>query len=105
MDDADLSLLEADIANTLGATHASRVRRRAAELKELDVPATLEKLVGDIQQEILDLHLRSVWPLCPAHPQHPLWFTEGAWRCPANAATSVALGSLAPMPKHPPRAQ
>jgi len=61
--------------------------------------------VGDVQQEILDLHVRTVWPPCPAHPQHPLWFTDGAWRCPVDANTVVALGSLAPDPTNPPRAQ
>jgi len=105
MNSTDLSLLETDIANTLGAIHATRVRRRGSELEMLDVSVSLEKLVGDVQQEILDLHLRTVWPPCPAHPNHPLWFTDGAWRCPVDANTLVALGSLVSLPTNPPRAQ
>jgi hypothetical protein len=105
MTEADLALLETDIANTIGASHTARVRRRAAELSELDIAPTLEQLVGDVQQEILDLHLRTVWPPCPAHPQHPLWFADGAWRCSVDASTAVALGSLPPPRTNPTRAR
>jgi hypothetical protein len=105
MIDDDIALLESDIARTVGVAEAPRVRRRAAEIIAFGLPLELEKLVDDVQQEILDLHIRTVWPACPAHPQHPLWFSEGAWRCRVQSTIAVALGSLASTPTNPPRAQ
>lgn len=101
MTDEDISLLEADIAGTLGANEAVRVQRHAVAHKKAEIPGGLEKLVEDVQQEVMDLHIRSVWPPCPAHANHPLWFSGRAWRCPADATVFVALGSLASSSSHP----
>src|SRR4051812_32733631 len=42
----------------------------------------IEKVVEDVQQDILDSII--VWPVCPHHPNHPLWFHDGGWYCEQN---------------------
>jgi hypothetical protein len=52
-----------------------------------------------VQQRLHDTFIHTTWPICPLHPQHPLWLDgdhDGAvWRC-AQAGMDIApLGSLA----------
>jgi hypothetical protein len=53
----------------------------------------VEKVVEDVQQRLHDEFIDTTWPACPEHPNHPLDFTDGAWRCPRGAVV-VGLGKL-----------
>ena len=93
-----IALLKQDIAATLGASHAARVDARAHMLLPFgaDWPrdAFAAKLIDDVQQEFHDTFVDTTWPHCPAHPNHPLWFEDGAWRCNTSGAAVAALGDL-----------
>ena len=88
------ALLLEDVAHTLGEQHQAAVLARAAELREADL-ATPEKLVEDVQQYFHDACVDTVWPACPRHGQHPLWFRAGVWWCEAEQTPVVPLGRLA----------
>lgn len=97
-DQPAIAPLKQDVAATLGATHAARVDARARMLLPFgaDWPqdAFAAKLIGDVQQELHDTFVDTTWPHCPAHPNHPLWFEDGAWRCNTSGAAVAALGDL-----------
>src|SRR5688500_7530168 len=87
--------LKADVAATLGARHVEAVERNAATFLEfVGSDATAVILVEDVQQEFHDTFVDTTWPHCPVHPNHPLWFDAGAWRCSENGAAIAALGEL-----------
>jgi hypothetical protein len=52
------------------------------------------KVLEDVQQRLHDEFIDTTWPACPQHPNHPLGFTGGAWRCPRDAAVVAELGEL-----------
>jgi hypothetical protein len=51
-----------------------------------------EKVVEDVQQDILDSIV--VWPPCPHHPNHPLWFHNGSWHCEQLGVAIAPVGAL-----------
>lgn len=92
-----VALLKQDVAATLGGSHADRVEARARLLLPFsDWPqdSFAAKLIQDVQQEIHDTFVDTAWPHCPAHPNHPLWFESGAWRCSTSGDAVAALGDL-----------
>ncbi len=54
----------------------------------------VEKVVEDVQQRLQDEFIDTTWPACPRHSNHPLDYTNGAWRCPRDDAIVTQLGSL-----------
>ncbi len=88
-----IQLLERDLAATLGARYVPWVRRRAQTVAVLHVVDRPQKLVDDIQDDVLEL-VQNVWPACPRHRNHPLWFEDGAWRCKAASSIEIPLGEL-----------
>jgi hypothetical protein len=56
------------------------------------------KLAEDVQQHLHDTFAHTIWPLCPLHPQHPLWLdtehNRAVWRCPQAEMDIAPLGSL-----------
>ena len=88
--------LKRDVAATLGDRHAAIVDANAARLLPFIDPADwfAVKLAGDVQQEIHDTFVDTTWPHCPEHPNHPLWFEDGAWRCATTGAAVARLGDL-----------
>lgn len=90
------TLLVRDVVTTLGATRRAVVVDRANEVRALDLVDAGTKLVEDIQQYVHDSHIDTTWPQCPAHRNHPLWYSAGQWRCSEPDGPRVALGSLAP---------
>ena|SRR6266571_7944369 len=54
----------------------------------------VEKVVEDVQQHLQDEFIDTTWPACPRHPNHPLNYTEGAWRCPSDGTQVAPLGEL-----------
>lgn len=47
-----------------------------------------------MQQEFHDTFVDTTWPHCPAHPNHPLWLEDGAWRCSELGKPAAKLGDL-----------
>lgn len=90
-----MGLLLRDVVATLGETHRATVVDRANEVRALDLDDASTKLVDDIQQYIHDSHVHTTWPQCPAHDNHPLWYSAGEWRCSQPDGPRISLGSLA----------
>src|SRR5438034_5088833 len=61
----------------------------------IDVPERfVEKVVEDVQQRLHDDWVDTVWPRCPRHGTHPLWFHDGAWFCDKDRVPVAQLGAL-----------
>ena len=94
---AQAGALTRDVTATVGARHAALVDRHLRRLLPLhggSADALAAKVAGDVQQELHDAFVDTTWPHCPAHPNHPLWFDEGAWRCTSGGAFVASLGDL-----------
>ena len=89
-----LELLLRDIKSTLGARYDHVVERyaAAADLFEDNVTAYRDRVVHDVQQYFHDTFVDTVWPVCPNHPNHPMWFENGAWH--ADGKPVAKLGDL-----------
>lgn len=89
--------LARDVVSTLGERYGGMVDRHAQRLLPLagaDEAALLAKLAADVQQELHDTFVDTTWPYCPEHPNHPMWFDAGAWRCASGGTTVAPLGEL-----------
>jgi len=91
-----VSLLRADVEGTIGPGHdgaiieaAARRRRHAESHAQYVVD-----VVDDVQQYVHDAFVDTTWPACPHHPNHPLWFSDGWWRCERFEAPVARLGTL-----------
>jgi hypothetical protein len=76
-------LLIADVLATIGPGHEDAIRRTARAHAEAarDAEDLEQRVVDDIQQYFHDTFVDTTWPTCPLHPNHPLWFASGWWRC------------------------
>jgi hypothetical protein len=90
-----VALINRDLAATMGpestpiALEASgRQRLFAVSLDDYE-----QRVVDDVQQSIHDEFLDTTWPACPQHPNHPLWYSAGWWRC-QRAGAVARLGDL-----------
>lgn len=92
-----VSLLEADVAATLGEAHREAVSDEIASALEFTdtVDDFAQRLVDGVQQRFHDTFANTTWPACPRHPNHPLWFRDGAWWCEADGIAVARLGELA----------
>ena len=54
----------------------------------------VDRVVEDVQNFILDDVI--TWPVCPHHPQHPLWYHDGSWFCEQERLLVAPLGELPP---------
>ena len=89
--------LKRDVAATLGRAYKVVVERHAHRMLPFaDWPQSAlgARLVGDVQRELHETFVDTAWPHCPAHPNHPLWFEGGAWRCSSDGAAVAPLGDL-----------
>ena len=91
-----VSLLRADVQATIGPGHDEAIIEAAARRRlYADVPAQyVGDVVDDIQQYFHDGFVDTTWPACPHHPNHPLWFSDGWWRCERNQEPIARLGAL-----------
>jgi len=89
-----LARLERDVSTVLGPEAGARIEHYVAIFRTLDREDFEDYLAEHVQQEILDTHVHTSWPPCPAHPGHPLWFASGAWRCAVDPSVAVALGRV-----------
>lgn len=88
--------LKRDVTATAGSARAAVVDRHAARLLPFDWPQDVlaAKLIDDVQQELHEAFVDTAWPHCPAHPNHPLWFEDAAWRCSDLGRPVAAPGDL-----------
>lgn len=89
------ALLARDVAATLGAAHVAEVTTEEAALRVEDYADRDTMLVERVQQTFHDLFIDTAWPSCPRHPNHPLWYRDGAWWCEADEVAVARLGELA----------
>ena len=50
--------------------------------------------MDDTQQAFMDCFIDVTWPSCPRHPNHPLWYRDGAWYCEHYGEALAELGAL-----------
>ena len=96
--DADrvLRLLVHDLVDTIGRGQEPVVEEAVARIRIFtDDPADFEqRVVNDVQQCLHDAFVDTSWPACPEHPNHPLWYSEGWWRCERSGTRVAPLGEL-----------
>ena len=94
--EADLELLEQDVVNTVGEAYRSLVADNARSARPFNKGAEfLERVAEQVQQDLMDWHVDSTWPTCPRNSNHPLWFSDGAWRC-GRDKVAIPLGQIGP---------
>lgn len=93
---AGLNALRRDLSATGHADRVAWVNIAAAHAAEyVDDPVDLvRKVVDDVQQRLQDEFVDTTWPACPRHPNHPLEYEAGVWRCPRDGEIA-RLGALA----------
>jgi hypothetical protein len=91
-------LLAEDVAATLGEAHRQAVSDEIPNALEFTdtVEDFARRLVDGVQQFFHDTFADTTWPACPRHPNHPLWFRDGAWWCEADGVAVARLGELRP---------
>jgi hypothetical protein len=91
-----IQLLQADVSATVTLNCEAVIVEAATRLRlfEDDPGMYEERVVADVQQTLHDDFIDSTWPACPQHPNHPLWFSGGWWRCVASAMAVAELGRL-----------
>ena len=96
--DQKVQLLAADVGGTLGEQYLPIVWSLAGHVVELANEITIfdpiQKCVDDVQQHFQDTFVDTTWPACPLHPNHPLEYEAGTWRCPRDRAIIAPLGEL-----------
>ncbi|MGC4082795.1 MAG: hypothetical protein QM736_11950 [Vicinamibacterales bacterium] len=91
-----VSLLRADVEATIGAGHDDAIIEAAARRRlYADGPTQyVGDVVDEVQQYFHDTFIDTTWPACPHHPNHPLWFSDGWWRCGRVEEPIARLGAL-----------
>jgi hypothetical protein len=97
-EDRVVSLLRADVEATIGPGHDEAIIESAARHRfhvDADDPGFyVGEVVDDVQQHFHDGFVDTTWPTCPHHPNHPLWFSDGWWRCERIEEPIARLGAL-----------
>ena len=84
VDEADIvRVLTLDVTATISAGAAVIVASHAKEARQFasSTDDYRQRVVDAVQQEIHNTFVDTVWPACPHHDRHPLWFSEGWWHC------------------------
>lgn len=91
-----VDLLRADVGRTIGRGYDADIARIAAEkrLFAIDPPTYESSVVDEVQQYLHDTFVDTTWPACPHHSNHPLWYSDGWWRCERIDTPVAKLGSL-----------
>lgn len=89
-------LVTRDVLATVGPGFEDFVVDEAARVRLFTeaVPDYEQRVVDEVQQRLHDEFVDTTWPACPLHPNHPLWYSGGWWRCP-HAGAIAPLGELA----------
>ena len=93
-----LDRLRRDLRTTGHGDRVDFVGERAADVATFENKPVrfVEKVIEDVQQRLQDEFIDTTWPACPRHPNHPLTFVDGGWRCPQDGVTLAPLGELQP---------
>ena len=85
-----------DLVNTLGPGYESVVEESAARIRLFtqDAVEFEQRVVDDVQQHLHDTFADTTWPACPDHQTHPLWYSDGQWRCEQTGRVIASLGRL-----------
>ena len=80
----------------IGPGHDEAIIEAAARRRlYANVPAQyVSDVVDDVQQYFPDGFVDTTWPSCPFHPNHPLWLSDGWWRCERIEEPIARLGAL-----------
>jgi hypothetical protein len=108
-----LELLARDLAATKAAKYRDAIPTTVQDVRDSwewmlngDISTLTEKVVEDVQQDLMDTFVDTTWPTCPRHPNHPLWFHDDAWHCERDREPLAPLGGLGqilpPPPPEPP---
>lgn len=91
-----VSLLSGDVEATIGpGRHRATIEAAARRRLHTDAAAQyVGQVVDDVQQYFHDARVDTTWPACPHHPNHPLWFSDGWWRCQRIEEPIARLGTL-----------
>jgi hypothetical protein len=89
-------LVSRDVLATVGPSFEDIVVEEAARIRLFAeaVPEYEQRVIDEVQQRLHDEFVDTTWPTCPLHPNHPLWYSDGWWRCP-RAGAIAPLGELA----------
>ena len=89
-----VELLGRDVVATLGATYLAMVQSTARHHRQFDHDreSYMTTVVEDFQQYVHDCSIDTVWPACPEHSKHPMWFQAGYWV--ADGVPVARLGEL-----------
>lgn len=95
-EDRVIALIRADVEATIGPGHDEPIVEAAARhrLNVGDPVGYVDGVVDDVQQFFHDTFVDTTWPACPHHPNHPLWFSDGWWRCERIQEPIARLGAL-----------
>lgn len=89
-------LLEADVVATLGERYRHVMRDATKHPVYASDPTEYEeRIVDNVQEEILESWIDATWPACPRHGRHPLVYHEGGWWCQQDRVVLCKLGELA----------
>ena len=90
-----LSLLERDVVATLGEQYRHVVRNAIMFLDYRGDPAGYEeRVVDNVQEEIMETWIDTTWPACPRHGRHPLFYHDDGWWCEQDRVVLCKLGEL-----------
>jgi hypothetical protein len=91
-----VSLLVRDVTGTVSPGYESVVNDTATHVLEfVDGSQDFEeRLVEEVQQYLHDTFVDTTWPRCPEHSNHPLWYSDGWWRCEQTGRAVAPLGGL-----------
>ena len=89
-------MIRADVEATIGPGYDEPIVEAAARrrLHVGDRVVYVDEVVDHVQQSFHDAFVDTTWPACPHHPNHPLWFSDGWWRCERLEQPIARLGSL-----------
>jgi hypothetical protein len=101
--DRVVALLRADVEATIGRGHANAIVEAAAQQRQFAIGLSgyFERVVETVQQYFHDTFVDTTWPSCPLHPNHPLWYSDGWWRCERIDEPVARLGSLGAVDRGP----
>ena len=97
-------LLDADVVATLGELYRHIVRDATNHPVYCSDPSDYgERIVDNVQEQILESWIDTTWPACPRHGRHPLVYHEGGWWCERDRVVLCKLGELATLLPAPER--
>jgi len=94
--EAASAVTASDVKATIGTEQEQPIVEAAARRRlYADSPKRyVGDVVDEVQQFFHDAFVDTTWPSCPHHPNHPLWFSDGYWRCDRIEDPVAPLGGL-----------